>query len=725
MTPAPDCQTAALAYAGRGWPVLPVEPGGKRPIGKLVPHGVSDASTDPRTIRRWWAARPDASVGLAAGRVSGFDVLDVDGEEGEETLATLEREHGALPETVEALTGGGGRHLLFEHAEGLRNAVRFAPGLDVRTDGGYIVAPPSLHASGRAYCWEVTHEPTDAALASWPAWLSAMLASPKPKATAPGASSQGGTIRDGQRNAHLASLAGSMRKRGMTEGEILAGLREVNSKRCRPPLDDAEVVRIAQSISNYAPEASVDELLDSTGLKEGAQLDSGTALESVLAGLAEHVKEASPVRRAAIREEAIRRLKSGGVSSPAKAVDAALGPPPRREVDDERQGKALDFEQPDPWTAEVDGADLLGALVETLQKYVVMPKAGAEATALWVLHTWTWREAADFTPRLGITGPAKRCGKSRLLEVVSGIAYRPLMTANVSPAALFRSVERHAPTLLVDEGDTFLRESEDLRGLLNAGQRRGGAVIRTVGEDHEPRSFNVFAPVAIALIGDLPDTVRDRAILVPMRRKTKAEGVARLRLTPFHRECDPLRRMAARWAQDHAQMLREAEPALPEALDDRAQDGWEPLFAIADSAGGAWPERARAAALTLSESREAEDSSIGVRLLADMRTVFEDTGADRTPSAKLVEVLVAIGGPSLVGLAARAADHAAQGGRPAEALRDRVPVAADARREDAAGIPSRLMPGRVRPLPPRAEPQRRHRAGYSGRCRGSDPQQRA
>jgi putative DNA primase/helicase len=609
-----------------------------------VPHGVKDASTAPETIRRWWGARPDASVGIATGSTSGFDVLDVDGEEGEDALRDLERSNGELPETIEALTGGGGRHILFKHQPGLRNAVRFAPGLDVRTDGGYIVASPSVHDSGQAYEWEAAHDPDETTLAPWPAWLMDLIRPDVASgAEPPRARNDGGPILDGQRNAQLASLAGTMRKRSMTESEILAGLREVNARRCRPPLDEAEVARVARSISAYQPELSVDELLDEAGFGDLEPPVTGAGLEAALENLAARMAGVPAVRRAVIRETAMQRLKAAGVSSPAKTVDAALWVhPPEEGGEDNKQGKALSFKDPDPWTAHADGGELLDGLVALICKYVVLPLEAAQAVALWVLHTYTWREAADFTPRLGITGPAKRCGKSRLLEVLSCLVCRALMTANVTSAVLFRSIEAHGPTLLVDEGDTFLRDSEELRGVLNAGQRRGQAVMRAVGEDHEPRAFDVFAPVAIALIGALPDTIRDRAILVPMRRRTRVETVARLRWRAFGRECEPLRRQAARWAEDHAAALGDAEPALPTELDDRAQDGWEPLLAIADAAGGVWPDRARNAALVLSESRDEDEASASVRLLADIRTAFEDCGADRLPTAKLKAALLAM-----------------------------------------------------------------------------------
>ncbi len=191
----PSCRGAALEYARRGWPVLPVwwpiggrcacgksgcDKPGKHPIGSLVPHGVKDASSDLAVVDGWFSRYPDANVGIATGAASGFDVLDVDGEEGKATVEALVRAHEPLPTTPEALTGSGGVHELFAHHAGLRNAVRFAPGLDVRTTGGYIVAAPSLHVSGRRYVWEIEHDPFEVPLAPWPAWLHALAAESRP-----------------------------------------------------------------------------------------------------------------------------------------------------------------------------------------------------------------------------------------------------------------------------------------------------------------------------------------------------------------------------------------------------------------------------------------------------------------------------------------------------------------------------------------------------------------
>lgn len=666
---------AALAYAARGWAVLPVEPRGKRPLGSLVPHGVKDATTDPTVIRGWWKRHPDANVGVATGAASGFDALDVDGEEGAATLAAWERVHASLPSTPGALTGGGGRHELFAYVAGLRNAVGFAPGVDVRTEGGYIVVPPSIHPSGRTYAWEVTRDPADVPLASWPSWLVALIATPPERSRAtshPNTSADAGdAIPEGRRNAKLASLAGTMRRRGMSEAAIRAALLAENVARCRPPLEEDEVRGIASSVAKYVPEATAtapsaggggegvggtassrephltaDLVLDAAGFADLGDGVPASRLEAILRNLGDATSGVDPLRRAVLRSEAAKRLKGAGVASPTSLIDAALGvtaggsgPIP---VDDGKQGHALELPDPEPWGEPVRGGELLDAIEETFRRYAVLPAFAPVALTLWVAHTYSWKAAADFCPRLAITGPTKRCGKTRVLEILAGLVARALPTANVTAAAVFRAVELLGPTLLVDEGDTFLADSEALRGLLNAGQRRGGRVLRAVGEDFEPRTFSVFGPVAIAAIGELPDTVRDRSILIPMRRRANAETVARMRVRSFIEETAPLRRKLARWTFDNEAAIVGAQPASPDGLDDRAADGWEPLLAIADAVGGPWPERAREAAVALSAGRVEADGSTGVLLLRDIRALFGVRQLDRLPSDEIAKALGAM-----------------------------------------------------------------------------------
>lgn len=264
---------AALWYAGVGWPVFPLhsiqegrctcgsgdcgKSAGKHP---RTAHGLKDATTDADQIRRWWARSPESNIGIATGAAAGFMALDVDPRGcGDELLWELERQHGELPATVISLTGGGGAHLLFKHAEGLKNqAGEIGPGLDLKTDGGYIVAPPSMHLSGRRYCWEGSSRPGEVSLASAPAWLLELARRAKANENGNGggaAKPVDAKILHGQRNSTLASLAGSMRRRGMAAPEIEAALVAVNQRRCDPPLPPDEVHQIAESVGRYEPKA--------------------------------------------------------------------------------------------------------------------------------------------------------------------------------------------------------------------------------------------------------------------------------------------------------------------------------------------------------------------------------------------------------------------------------------------------------------------------------------
>ena len=266
--------TAALGYAARGWPVLPLhtphdghcdcgKPGCKSP-GKhpRTKNGLKDATTDAATIERWWTLFPEANVGLATGAASGFDALDVDPRHGgDDSLATLLASGGnVLPNTVEAVTGSSGRHLLFKHINETRSSVgKLGPGLDFKADGGYIVVPPSLHVSGRRYEWEENRRPDTTAIAEPPARLLELIQQPKRKVAEPVPNA----IPEGERNSTLASFAGSMRRPGMSAEAILAALLVENKQRCSPPLGDAEVREIAESISQYesAPTEESETLL--------------------------------------------------------------------------------------------------------------------------------------------------------------------------------------------------------------------------------------------------------------------------------------------------------------------------------------------------------------------------------------------------------------------------------------------------------------------------------
>ena len=299
------------------------------------------------------------------------------------------------------------------------------------------------------------------------------------------------------------------------------------------------------------------------------------------------------------------------------------------------------FEDVTPWSEPVDGAALLVELRDTFARHVVLPKHTREALALWTTITWTV-DAFDLLPMLHVSSPEKRCGKSTLLSLLSELSRRPLLATSATPAALFRVIEKAVPTLLLDEADTWMRENEELRGIINGGHSRKTArVLRTVGDDHEPAVFSTFCPKVLSGIGRLADTIEDRSITIAMRRKLPGEKVQSMRKADFGR----LRSRCARWAADHGAALRGSDPALPPGLNDRAADNWAPLLAIAEAAGADWPELAREAAKALSAARS--DDSARTVLLADIHELLSERaeagcGNEPIPSADLVMHLISL-----------------------------------------------------------------------------------
>ena len=299
-------------------------------------------------------------------------------------------------------------------------------------------------------------------------------------------------------------------------------------------------------------------------------------------------------------------------------------------------GTALLFPEHERWHDPVDGAALLDALADTFSRHIIMPAGAATAEALWCLHAHT-HDAAGISPILAVTSPTPECGKTNLLTVLGALVPKSLPASNITAASLFRAVEKWRPTLLIDEADTFLRDNEELRGVINSGHNRATSfVIRTAGDDHEPRRFMTWAPKAIALIGKLPPTLASRSIHIELRRFALGEHVEPVRPDRLA-HLTPLARQAARWAADHVTALRDAEPDMPAILTGRRADNWRPLFAIADAAGGDWPARARKAAEALTAGRS--DETAAVILLEDIHAIFAERGDDLIASSELAETL--------------------------------------------------------------------------------------
>lgn len=305
------------------------------------------------------------------------------------------------------------------------------------------------------------------------------------------------------------------------------------------------------------------------------------------------------------------------------------------------EAERLPFKEPEAWPDPIDPGALLSDLSNTIKQFIVLEPEQADAAALWVSLTW-FIDVVQVAPLAMCNAPERACGKSQLLDLMGRLSARPLPAANASAAGLFRAVELWKPTVLIDEADTFVRENEELKGLVNAGHTRSNAyVLRVVGDNHEPKLFSVWGAKAlagIALEKHLPDATMSRAIVFNMRRKLPGEKVERLR----HADAglfDTLAAKLARFALDHADAVRGARPAIPDALDDRAQDNWEPLLSIAGCAGEDWLKRAIKAALILSGKADTAQST-GNELLSDIQHVFESKKLDRISTAELIAALI-------------------------------------------------------------------------------------
>jgi Protein of unknown function (DUF3631) len=343
----------------------------------------------------------------------------------------------------------------------------------------------------------------------------------------------------------------------------------------------------------------------------------------------------------------VRKEEAGRLSVRVGTLDDAVEKTrPVSSDDAPGKGKALDLPEAEPWPEAVDGAELIGGIVAQIQRFVVLSDHAALAAALWVIHTHA-HDAAFISPRLVALSPTKRCGKSSLFRILARIARRPLPTSNISPTAMFRVIEVASPTLFCDEmssiGDP--ERATEVRGVVNSSHCRADArVIRNVPvpDGYEPRAFSTWAPMALAYIKHVDDQIRDRSIIIPMQRKAPGQAVAQLRLDA-DQGFGALASKAARWASDHFDALRRADPDVPRELNDRAADNWRCLLAIADLAGGPRHDRARDAAVALSTDADDEDT-ISVEVLRDLQVVLDSLNADRLASEAIVAHLAGLEG---------------------------------------------------------------------------------
>ncbi|MEU8570791.1 DUF3631 domain-containing protein [Streptomyces pathocidini] len=302
-------------------------------------------------------------------------------------------------------------------------------------------------------------------------------------------------------------------------------------------------------------------------------------------------------------------------------------------------------------TNPIDGAALLDEVEAFHRRFNVFPaEAAYVAVVLWDAHAHLL-DCFESTPRLAFLSPEPGSGKSRALEIVETLVPNPMAAVDASAAALFRAVagvDGKRPTILFDEIDTIFGpkagENEQLRGFINAGHRRNRPMFRCVGDgaNQTVQAFHSFAAVAVAGLGSLPDTIRDRSVSIRMRRRARNERVEPYRTRIHEKEGFALRDRLAAWAEQVTERVMDSWPELPDEVTDRPADVWEPLLAVADAAGGAWPERARAACVSLVTASKANDKgSLGVRLLTDLRDHVM-VGIDRLPTVAILDRLNAL-----------------------------------------------------------------------------------
>jgi hypothetical protein len=293
---------------------------------------------------------------------------------------------------------------------------------------------------------------------------------------------------------------------------------------------------------------------------------------------------------------------------------------------------------------EPNGAELLNKLHAAFGRYVVFPSPEAhDAVVLWCAATHG-QPAWEHAPRLTPISPEKRCGKSRLMDVAEAVCHHVLITVNASTAAVVRSISPDdPPTLMVDEADTIFgtkraaENHEDVRGVLNAGHQRNRPYVRWDIMTRSREECPTFAMAMLAAIGDLPDTIMDRAIIIRMRRRGPGEKVAPFRTRRDGPALRVLHGQLHSWVRAHLDRLAAAVPVLP--VEDRAADTWEPLVVIAELAGDVWADRARRACLALTEG-ESDEGGVGIQLLTDLYEIWE---IDRDPGKGIYEPYLSTG----------------------------------------------------------------------------------
>ena len=295
------------------------------------------------------------------------------------------------------------------------------------------------------------------------------------------------------------------------------------------------------------------------------------------------------------------------------------------------------IEELEPWETSVNVTELIQGIESLLERHIIMPNESRLALAVWIVASYCF-DAFRIFPRVVIHSPEKRCGKTTTMEIIQSLVSRGILASNISPAATFRLIEKYHPTLIIDEADSFLKDNEQLRGIINSSHTKSGSfVIRCEGDNNEPKKYSTWSPIVMGGIKRVADTIEDRSVIVELQRKMPGERVQRLPVDLHERQL-VMRRKLSRWRDDNSNLLRNSDPSLPEVGNDRANDNWLPLFAIAEKADPIILERLTTSFIRM-ESKE-KSETIGTLLLEDIRNIFYDRNARKVWTQDLIHDLM-------------------------------------------------------------------------------------
>ncbi len=337
-----------------------------------------------------------------------------------------------------------------------------------------------------------------------------------------------------------------------------------------------------------------------------------------------------------IEYEQVRKSEAKALSIRESALDKEVNKE-RKRMEQEGLDDNSIVSNVDEWPEVIQGGQLLAELRAVYKQYAMLPEGADVALSLWTLGTYCF-DAFRIYPMINLSSPEKRCGKSTVMALLKALTNKSLLASNISPAAIYRITELCRPTLLIDEADTFLKDNDELRGVINSGHSKDTAfVVKCDGDQNEPKKFSTWTPKALAMIGDLPDTNKDRSIVISMRRRLPGEVVSKMPLNASEQFLE-IRRKCKRWATDNFDHLTRCVPKMPSHNNDREIDNWTPLFSIAGLCG----QEQDVLDSMVSISPKDEDDGLGSMILGDIKEIFDTRGVDKIFSQDIVSDLICL-----------------------------------------------------------------------------------